>query len=232
MRCRNLERRQIATPHLRNVRKIFLKTVLFLLVIFPVKAILNPKEGLCMGLTYIAGDATNPQGTGTKIICHVCNDIFKWKSGFVVALSQKWPQPEAQYMGLQQSGKILLGTTQFVQIPNSDIYIANMIAQRGIKKKGAGKDDSPPIRYDALYSCLDEVAKFAVANNASIHGPRFGGDRAGGDWRVIQAIIRDILVNTYSLNVTIYDFPQPAAVPAMAQTQAAGSDDDEEDDLL
>jgi hypothetical protein len=27
------------------------------------------------GITYLKGDATCPQAAGTKIICHVCNDI-------------------------------------------------------------------------------------------------------------------------------------------------------------
>lgn len=30
-------------------------------------------------IKYINGDATNPQGEGNKIICHICNTIRKAK---------------------------------------------------------------------------------------------------------------------------------------------------------
>ncbi|XXU05921.1 hypothetical protein WMF40_38440 [Sorangium sp. So ce854] len=48
-------------------------------------------------IDYRTGDATEPAGAGPRIICHVCNDIGGWGRGFVVALSKKWPEPEARY---------------------------------------------------------------------------------------------------------------------------------------
>ena len=37
-------------------------------------------------LRIIKGDATAPQGSGTKIIAHVCNDQGGWGKGFVLAV--------------------------------------------------------------------------------------------------------------------------------------------------
>jgi hypothetical protein len=48
-------------------------------------------------LKYVIGDATSPQGTGNKIIVHICNDIGGWGLGFVLALSKRWKAPEIQY---------------------------------------------------------------------------------------------------------------------------------------
>ena len=48
-------------------------------------------------INYIKGDATCPQGKGNKIICHICNDVGGWGKGFVLAVSKKWKQPEAEY---------------------------------------------------------------------------------------------------------------------------------------
>jgi hypothetical protein len=43
-------------------------------------------------ITYIVGDATDPQGQGKKMIVHVCNDIGAWGLGFVVPLGTKFPK--------------------------------------------------------------------------------------------------------------------------------------------
>jgi hypothetical protein len=51
-------------------------------------------------IDYRTGDATDPVGEGARIICHVCNDIGGWGRGFVVALSKRWPEPEAQWNAL------------------------------------------------------------------------------------------------------------------------------------
>lgn len=167
-----------------------------------------------MSISYVTGDATDPQGSGNKVILHVCNDIGAWGKGFVLALSKKFAEPEAAYKKLyaDNGNKLILGVTQFVQITNpapvggESLYVANMVAQRNTKwLKDGSADDCPPLRYPALYSCLDEVCKFAQANNATVHGPRFGSALAGGDWRVIEAMMEKIF-DKAGIAVTIYDF--------------------------
>lgn len=170
-----------------------------------------------MSINYLTGDATDLPSSGNKVLCHLCNSWGFWGAGFVLALSKKWPVAEAAYRKLyaDQGKKLVMGTVQFVPI-NSDLHVANMIGQLGLRKK----DGDSSIRYPALYSCLEEVAKFAVANKASIHAPKFGAGLAGGDWRVIEAILEKIS-KTYGVDFTIYDFPTQAA-PLTAQTP--GSD--------
>lgn len=55
-----------------------------------------------------------------------------------------------------------LGVVQFVQVEPS-IWVANMVAQRGIKRGSGG----PPIRYEALADCLQAAAKKAGELGAS-----------------------------------------------------------------
>ena len=38
-------------------------------------------------IAYVQGDATQPQGTGARIIVHICNDIGGWGAGFVLVHS-------------------------------------------------------------------------------------------------------------------------------------------------
>ena len=56
-------------------------------------------------IDYVKGDATSPVGSGTKIICHVCNDVGGWGRGFVVALSRRWSAPEARYREWHAQGE-------------------------------------------------------------------------------------------------------------------------------
>lgn len=151
---------------------------------------------------YTTGDATDPEGPGPKIICHVCNDIGGWGRGFVLALSRKWNAPEADYREWHRGGDAFeLGQVRFVVV-ESDLTVANMIAQHGIKRGAAG----PPIRYEALEACLDCVATRAQETGASIHMPRIGCGLAGGDWIEVESIIvrqlcaRDVPVTIYDLS--------------------------------
>jgi hypothetical protein len=95
-------------------------------------------------ITYLKGDATDPQARGVKLICHVCNDLGGWGKGFVLALSRRWEEPEQQYQAWHRNrnnNDFGLGAVQFVQV-TPYVWVANMVAQRGIKRGNSG----PPIR--------------------------------------------------------------------------------------
>ena len=160
---------------------------------------------------YVRGDATEPQGDGPKLLLHVCNDIGAWGAGFVLALSKKWDQPEARYRDWYVRGggnKLPLGFVQPVKVEDG-LWVINMIGQRGI---GVRFNEDPPIRYDAIKTCLRKVVKLARdprycgdTDACTIHTPFFGCGLAGGDWDVIEEIIQEILVAD-GLDVTVYEF--------------------------
>ena len=151
-------------------------------------------------LNYLKGDATEPQGQGKKIIVHICNDIGAWGAGFVLALSRKWSEPQSEYKNWFRSGKDFeLGEVQFVKV-EEDIFVANMIAQRGLVPDEYG----PPVRYEAIVTGLHRVAKKAMELDASLHMPRIGSGLAGGDWNMIEKIIKRTLADK-GLHVTVYD---------------------------
>lgn len=152
-------------------------------------------------INYVIGDATDPKGDGEKIIIHVCNDLHIWGSGFVMSLSAKCNQPEKAY----KNAPAILGHVSYANyLGNGDVIVANCVAQRGISKDFMG---NPPIRYEALEDCLAQVAEYALKNNASIHGPRLGSDRAGGRWDIIEKILIRTLVKK-GIPVTIYDLEE------------------------
>jgi O-acetyl-ADP-ribose deacetylase (regulator of RNase III) len=154
-------------------------------------------------ITYLKGDATCPQAKGNRIVAHVCNDIGGWGKGFVLALSRRWSQPEAEYRAWHRTGKqggFALGAVQFVQV-ETYIWVANRVAQRGTKQGSSG----PPIRYEAVAACLKEVATKALELDASAHMPRIDCGLAGGDWSRIEPLIEEQLC-ARGVPVTVYDF--------------------------
>lgn len=156
-------------------------------------------------IKYIRGDATNPIGSGNKIIIHCCNDCVpgKWGAGFVLSLSKRWKEPERQYQRWSTgtyNKPYKLGQVQFVNVED-DIVVANMIGQHGV----GFNNGNPPIRYDAIDDCLKRVAILAMEHNASIHSPRFGSGLARGKWSEIEKLIVENLC-AKNIDVTVYDF--------------------------
>jgi O-acetyl-ADP-ribose deacetylase (regulator of RNase III) len=165
-----------------------------------------------MSYQIILGDATNPQDSGFKLIPHVCNDAGGWGSGFVIALSRKWLEPEKAYRewhysrscnieGFEVAIPFGLGRIQLATV-SPEITVANMIAQSGFDY-----NLRPPIRYGALAKCMFRVLQQARRLQASIHCPKFGAGLAGGDWNVIEQMIQEIWVEN-DLSVTVYAFEQ------------------------
>lgn len=67
--------------------------------------------------------------------------------------------------------------------------------------------DYHPIRYDAVLEGLRTLADYAIGLGASIHMPRIGCGLAGGDWRIIEAIIQVSLIDP-GIDVTVYDLKE------------------------
>lgn len=155
-------------------------------------------------ITYLKGDATSPQASGTKIIAHICNDLGGWGKGFVLAISKRWKEPEAAYRLWHReraTNDFILGGIQLIKV-EPYIYVANMIAQRGMK---TGRSTGVPIRYEAVEQCLSALAEEAASLNASVHMPRIGCGLAGGKWDKIELLIKSTLSDN-NIDVYVYDF--------------------------
>ncbi len=157
-----------------------------------------PSPPLPSGLSVVRGDATNPHASGPKVIAHVCNDRGGWGRGFVLALSRRWPEPERDYRAWHRQrahNDFALGAVRLVRV-RPDIWVANMVAQHG--------SGGPPIRYEAVASCLRSLAGHARELGATVHMPRIGCGLAGGRWERIQPLIEAELL-TPGVRVTVYD---------------------------
>ncbi|MFF7790530.1 Appr-1-p processing protein [Streptomyces sp. NPDC007991] len=154
------------------------------------------------GITYVRGDATVPSVKGVKVIAHVCNDIGGWGKGFVLALSRRWPEPEAAYRAWHRDragNDFGLGAVQFMQVERH-VWVANMIGQRGTKTGSKGV----PVRYEAIDTALAALAARAGELGATVHMPRIGCGLAGGKWSRIEPLIEERLIRR-GIPVTVYD---------------------------
>jgi O-acetyl-ADP-ribose deacetylase (regulator of RNase III) len=150
-----------------------------------------------MTINYVTGDATDPQGSGLKVICHICNDAGAWGKGFVVALSKRWRSPETGYRAIRRH---VLGAVDFFSV-ESDIIVANMIAQRGLPSR----QNPEPLDCEELRRCLIKVGDFAHDRAASIHMPKIGSGLARGDWSEISRVIDYTLAH---VSVSVYILPK------------------------
>lgn len=196
-------------------------------------------------IKYVKGDATVPQGDGRKIIAHICNDVGAWGAGFVLALSAKSEAPANCYqhwfemrgwlpMELDDFPPFQLGEIQFAPFVGighaSDIFVCNMIAQKGCGPRGCshcagsgqhadhgacihcrGIGSIPPFRDWALRHCLRKLAPKAHAARATVHMPRIGCGLAGGTWEKVAPIILQE-VSAHNIAVTVYDLPPTGIV--------------------
>jgi O-acetyl-ADP-ribose deacetylase (regulator of RNase III) len=149
-----------------------------------------------MTIQYLIGDATSPQGKGTKIVLHCCNDIGLWGAGFVLALSKKWKEPELHYRSLKKED-LKLGTTWIVPV-EVDIIVVNIIGQCGVRSKLNPR----PISYQAIDIALSTISGLWKGKEVSFHMPRIGCGLAGGKWEEIEQIINKHLKQ---YDVFVYD---------------------------
>jgi len=195
-------------------------------LIVPETSVIQKRNNMNAKYKIIVGDATEPQDNESDIVIipHICNDIGKWSSGFVLAINNRFGyKTMATYKdmierkGLYSSNEpVKLGNFQFVYIGDEDnsycnqkTFVINMIAQEGTS---CDENGYSPIRYDALTKAMQEIAEVILDKQedgswgkVSIHCPKFGCGLAMGSWDVIEGLIKNIWVRR-GLDVTVYQF--------------------------
>jgi Zn-dependent peptidase ImmA (M78 family) len=157
-------------------------------------------------ITYLKGDASEPRGTGPRMVVHVVNDATaNWGgTGFANAILRRWPEAQTAFREWTTKEGHRLGATHFFRV-DSDLTIASMIAQAGY-----GPSARPRIRYGALESCFEHVSAAAIEQGASLHMPRIGCGQAGGRWEIVETLLSEVF-SSRGIQITIYDVPDQHA---------------------
>ena len=135
-------------------------------------------------LQYKDGDILEAE---EKIICHQTNCLGIMGAGLALQIARKYPEVDRKYRDfcIEYGEWNFLGQTQLVNTYDDKI-IANCFGQ---KRPGFGKQTD----YKALKTCLKAVEEFANQNNFSVAIPyKIGCGLAGGDWNIVEKIIKDI----------------------------------------
>lgn len=151
----------------------------------------------------VYGDATEPRGDGVKIIGQVVNSYGALGAGFGKAMKKKYPITQKVLKNWKDSkDNFELGKSKLTEL-DENLFVFQMIAQKGLFPTA----NSPlPLKYNALRTCLSELADVGIRLNASIHLPLIGAGQARGSWEIIEGIIYDELI-LKNIPVTIYILP-------------------------
>lgn len=127
---------------------------------------------------------------GRILIPHICNNIHAFGSGFAGFVAKAFPTVRQAYMNWKEddSPPFELGQVQFVKhdLPLNELIFANMIGQNGL----IGPNNPTPIKYNAVESCIEIIAnKLTDIKPDYIIGPKFGSERAGGNFDIIQPMV-------------------------------------------
>ncbi|HVU87588.1 MAG TPA: ImmA/IrrE family metallo-endopeptidase [Pirellulales bacterium] len=165
-------------------------------------------------MSYVVGDATKPHGTGQRVVAQVVNDgAARWGgAGFASAIRRQWPTVQSDFLDWVQSDpkRLRLGNTHNARVDDSTV-VFSIVAQHGY-----GASRLPRIRYQHLKSGLVELRDFALSLSASVHIPRIGCGEAGGNWLIVEDLIRECL-SDYDVHVTVYDLHQQSKSRAPEQ---------------
>lgn len=155
-----------------------------------------------MEIKYIKGDATEPIVIDDKysVICHCCNALGAWGKGFVVPLGKKYPIAREKYLEFIKNTpkENRLGSVSFAKV-SDNIIVANIIGQYYTYPK----DGKIPLDYEALEKGFKFIINIFKMHKMplTIHMPKIGCGLAGGDWNVVEKIIKNTFINE---NIEVY----------------------------
>jgi O-acetyl-ADP-ribose deacetylase (regulator of RNase III) len=146
-------------------------------------------------LSYQKGDLL---ASKCKIIGHGCNAYGIMGGGIALSIRKKWPVVFSEYHekylieSVTSGGHLELGSVIPVDVTDN-LKVLNMITQ---KSCGGGQRY---VDYEAVAKCFEWVEKQKY--NTTIGIPMIGAGLAGGDWDIIETIIKKTCNNT---DVVVY----------------------------
>ena len=136
-------------------------------------------------LIHVKGNLLNAE---EKYIMHGCNDRGVMGSGVALAIRNKWPKAYQDYVNFFKGhdgihiSRSDLGSIIYSPQPDGKVII------NAITQKGYGRTGEKFVKYDAID---DIFRKLNTNTDISIVAiPMIGAGLGGGDWSVIESIIR------------------------------------------
>lgn len=132
------------------------------------------------------------------VIAHIVNNVGVMGAGFALQVARKWPAVLTHYRANFLWAN--LGDIQFRDV-DGNITICNMFAQDGLPSV----TNRHPLHMEALHRCLFELAEtLHDTSGYEVWMPRIGTGHGGGDWKLIEPLIRDTLIEA-GIPVVVFD---------------------------
>lgn len=131
-------------------------------------------------------------------ICHQVNCQGVMGSGIAKQIRERWPEVYNKYYwyckNFHNSDTRLLGQVQIVD------HVINIFSQDSY-----GYDGSRYTSYDAFEECLRKIREY-ISKGTTIGFPKnIGCGLGGGNWKVISALIEEILGDDFDVYIYEYD---------------------------
>lgn len=130
-----------------------------------------------------------------NIIAHGCNAQGVMGSGVALAIRNAFPRAFQEYKNHYAKYGLFIGDN--VYAPTDGKIIVNCITQEYY-----GREKTRYVSYDAIASCMKKIKSNILLYSVAM--PKIGSMLGGGDWNVIEAIIKselnDRLVTIYVLD--------------------------------
>jgi O-acetyl-ADP-ribose deacetylase (regulator of RNase III) len=131
-----------------------------------------------MQIDYIHGDLFS---TNSKYIMHGCNSLGIMGAGISKIVRQKYPRAFQDYVDVYNSSGLMLGEFYMSEQPDGKVII-NAITQNNIGT------DKVQVSYWAIGNIFRNLNRLGIKEIAL---PKIGAGLAGGDWKIISAIIEN-----------------------------------------
>lgn len=147
---------------------------------------------------YVYGDLLD---SNCDYICHQVNCQGVMGSGIAKQIRERWPVVYESYRDVIENNRVLggdlLGEVDFVLVGESNYrYVVNMFCQYNF-----GPDGKRYTSYDAFAAALETIAE-RVPLGGTIGFPKnIGCGLGGGNWKVISALIEEILGENHKVYI-------------------------------
>lgn len=133
-------------------------------------------------LLYVVGDLVR-DAEQFEVIVHGCNCFNNMGAGIAAAVRKKFPEAYKIDVSTQYGDVTKLGTFTYTKETNPIVVNAYTQYRYGREKRHAD--------YEAIRSCMKKTKE--VFTGKKIGMPLIGAGLAGGDWNIIEQIIKEEL---------------------------------------
>jgi O-acetyl-ADP-ribose deacetylase (regulator of RNase III) len=131
-----------------------------------------------MNIDYVHGDIFT---TNCEYLIHGCNSRGLMGAGVAKMIKQKYPKAYQDYLDIYNNNGLILGDFYSSEQPDGKIII-NAITQKDVGT------DKIQVSYWAIANIFRNLNNLGMKKVAL---PKIGSGLAGGDWKVISAIIEN-----------------------------------------